>query len=80
MDADDGFFVIVLTDVFPSTEYAGHLKLKKFPAELLDEFRSELAREQADDAYNEFYTENVSKAQVAVEPMPEGLPYDVGRE
>ncbi|HAM14628.1 MAG TPA: hypothetical protein DCP91_01915 [Eggerthellaceae bacterium] len=77
VESDDGYYVIVLTDRFPAHDYVGRMKLSKFPSELLDEFRAELARQQADDAYNEFYTENVSEAQVAVEPMPDGLPYDV---
>ena len=76
VESDEGYFVITLTDVF-SDRYVGRIKLKKFPPELLEQFRAELAREQADEEYNEFYTRNVSEAQVAVEPMPDGLPYDV---
>ncbi|MBO4352319.1 MAG: SurA N-terminal domain-containing protein [Eggerthellaceae bacterium] len=77
IESDDGYYVIVVTDVFSGVDGRGPMKLKKFPPELLDEFRNELARKQADDAYNEFYTSNVSEAQVAVEPMPDDLPYDV---
>lgn len=80
VESDDGYFVIVLTDRFSDEDFAGRIKLSKFPEELLDEFRRELARQQADDAYNDFFTSNVSEAQVAVEPMPDGLPYDVEPE
>ena len=74
--ADDGYFVIVLTDTFEEKE-GGSWKLSKFPEQLLEQFRMQLAADKADDAYNEFYTQAVSEAQVAVQPMPEGLPYDV---
>ena len=77
VEADDGYFVIVLTDLFDGDAITGRIKLSKFPPELLDEFRVELARQQSNEAFDEFYTDNVSGAQVAVEPMPEGLPYDI---
>ena len=80
VESDDGYYVIVLTDVFTDQEGRGPMKLKKFPSELLDEFKNELARQKADEAYNEFYTSNVSEAQVAIEPMPDDLPYDVQSE
>ncbi len=76
VEAEDGYYVIVLTDLFEDKE-DGTIKLSKFPQSLLDGFRSELAKEKTDEKYNEFYTENVSEAQIAVEPMPSDLPYDI---
>lgn len=76
VESDDGYYVIVLTDIIDGNRLS-NLKLEKLPSELVEKCREQLASEKSSTSYDEFYTESVSKAQVAVEPMPEGLPYDV---
>ncbi len=76
VEADDGYYVIVMTDLFEGPE-GRQYKLSQFPESLLDAWRSELASEGSSDEYDAFMKENVSDVQIAVEPMPDGLPYDV---
>ena len=79
VEAQDGYYVVVCAERFEDRE-GRSLRLKEFPQELLDEWRSELAAQGSNEDYNEFYTENVSDVDVAIEPMPQGLPYDVETE
>lgn len=74
--ASDGFYVIVLTDIFEVPDGVKY-HLKQYPSALVDAWRNELASQGNSDEYDAFMKENVSDAQVAVEPMPEGLAYDV---
>lgn len=76
VEADDGYYVVVLTDVFEGPE-GRQYKLSQFPQSLLDAWRQKLASEGSSGEYDQFMKENVSDVKVAVEPMPDGLPYDV---
>ena len=76
VEADDGYYVIVVTDKFELIE-GNKYKLKQFPQQLLDYWRSKMSSSGSNEEYDEFMKENVSDVTVAVEPMPEGLPYDI---
>ncbi|MDO4502022.1 MAG: SurA N-terminal domain-containing protein [Coriobacteriia bacterium] len=76
VEADDGYYVIVVTDVFEVPE-GNRYKLSQFPQELLDAWRAQMGTTGTSDEYDAFMRENVSEVQIAVEPMPDGLPYDV---
>ncbi len=75
--AGDGYFVIVCTDHFDNTDKGSLTKLSKFPDELLEVWRTELAQKKTGEDFIDFYNENVEEVEIAVEPLPEGLPYDV---
>lgn len=76
VEADDGYYVIQLTELFEEPE-GRQYKLSQFPQSLLDVWRSQLAAQGSSEEYDQFMKENVSDVQIAVEPMPDGLPYDV---
>ena len=70
-----GYHIIKCTDVFEVPE-GGITSLDQLPSEFVDALRN-MQSAQASQNFTSWYQEYRENAEVTVNPMPEGLPYDI---
>lgn len=82
---DYGIHIIKCTDEFnaPKTtdeegnEVANITSIDQLPEEWVEEISTQLKSQKQNEAYQEWITQAVEEADIVINPMPEGLPYDV---
>lgn len=73
-----GYHIIMCTDVFHVDGSVG--SLDQVPQEISDYVRNILETQEEQTAYSAWFEEYRANTSVTVNPMPEGLPYDVSLE
>ena len=71
----DGIHIIMCTDVYNAPDEV--TSLDQIPEECVQSIRESLMVQARDKAFDEWYEQFRAQADVAVNPMPEGLPYDI---
>ncbi|MEY8561528.1 SurA N-terminal domain-containing protein [Eggerthellaceae bacterium 3-80] len=83
--SDYGIHIIKCTDEFvaPKTtdedgnEVATIESIDQLPEEWVEQISTQLKSQKQNEAYQEWVTQAVEEAEIVINPMPEGLPYDV---
>ncbi|MCD8317063.1 MAG: peptidylprolyl isomerase, partial [Eggerthellaceae bacterium] len=75
VESDYGYHIITVTDEWTAPDEI--TSLDQLPDEFVDSFRSSLESSNASSAYSEWLSEARDSADIVINDMPEGLPYDV---
>ncbi len=83
--SDYGIHIIKCTDEFvapkttdeDSNEVATIESIDQLPEEWVEQISTQLKSQKQNEAYQEWVTQAVEEAEIVINPMPEGLPYDV---
>lgn len=70
-----GIHIIKCTDVFTAPEEV--TSTDQVPVEFLDDIKTQLKSQKQSEAYQAWYTEYEEAADIVINEMPEGLPYDL---
>lgn len=83
--SDYGIHIIKCTDVYNAPKVTGDdgeetvkvTSVDQIPSEWLDSIKASLSSQQQQEAYNAWLEDYKSSADIVINPMPEGLPYDI---
>ena len=73
------FYILKYTDDFPLTEEERLLPVdvSKVPVEVVDLLTDEYVQQRATDDQNKYFIDLAASSEIVINPMPEGLSYDV---
>lgn len=80
--SDDGtsFYIVKVNDVLAVDEEAGFASLDQVPEALREEFKTTVESSTASTNFDTYIQELIDGAEKTINPMPEGLPYNVSTE
>lgn len=79
IESADGtsLFVVKVTEVCNVDEEKGFASVEEIPTEIKEQIAESLKTSNASMTFSTYIDEKVEEAEVVINPMPEGLPYDV---
>lgn len=77
VESEYGYHIIKVTEVFDAPEADALTSMDQIPEAFRENINSMAESVQADDLYKEWLDELKENAEIEINPMPKGLPYDI---